>query len=67
VLIGCLVIASPLYLADAHGMLPAAMVLVFAIGPLNALASIRATCLECGAVVERDPRRIQPERCNRAA
>jgi len=51
--IALLVAAAPLYLADAHGMLPAAMVLVFAIGPLNGLAAIRPTCLECGAVVER--------------
>ena len=46
-----LVATSPLYLADMHGMLPAAMVMVVAIGPLNALAAIQPTCLECGAVV----------------
>jgi hypothetical protein len=49
-----LVASSPLYLADMHGLLPAAMVVVFAIGPLNALAAIRPTCLRCGAVVERE-------------
>jgi hypothetical protein len=46
-----LVATSPLYLADMHGMLPAAMVMVVAIGPLNALAAIKPTCLQCGAVV----------------
>jgi hypothetical protein len=56
VLIFLLVASSPLYLADMHGLLPAAMVLVAAIGPLNALAQIRPTCLDCGAVVERKPR-----------
>jgi hypothetical protein len=53
VLIFLLVALSPLYLADMHGLLPAAMVLVAAIGPLNGLAAIRATCLDCGGVVER--------------
>src|SRR3954447_5129665 len=52
VLIFFLVASSPLYLADMHGLLPAAMILVAAIGPLNALAAIRPTCLDCGAVVE---------------
>jgi hypothetical protein len=52
VLIFLLVATSPLYLADMHGLLPAAMVLVVAIGPLNALAAIRPTCLDCGAVIE---------------
>lgn len=47
-----LVATSPLYLADMHGMLPAALVMVMAIGPLNALATIEPTCLECGAVVQ---------------
>jgi hypothetical protein len=56
VLICLLVASSPLYLADMHGMLPAATVLVAAIGPLNALAQIRPTCLDCGAVVEQKPR-----------
>lgn len=56
VLIFLLVLTSPLYLADMHGMLPAAMILVAAIGPLNALAAIRPTCLDCGAVVERASR-----------
>lgn len=56
VLIFLLVATSPLYLADMHGLLPAAMVLVAAIGPLNALAAIRPTCLDCGAVVERTAR-----------
>lgn len=52
-LIALLVVASPLYLADAHGMLPAAMVIIAAIGPLNALAAVKPTCLTCGAVIER--------------
>jgi hypothetical protein len=52
VLIFVLVALSPLYLADMHGLLPAAMVLVAAIGPLTGLAAIRATCLDCGGVVE---------------
>jgi hypothetical protein len=55
VLIFLLVATSPLYLADMHGLLPAAMVLVVAIGPLNALAAIRPTCLDCGAVIEPRP------------
>ena len=56
VLIFLLVATSPLYLADMHGLLPAAMILVAAIGPLNALAAIRPTCLDCGAVIEpREP------------
>jgi hypothetical protein len=62
VLIFLLVATSPLYLADMHGLLPAAMVLVVAIGPLNALAAIRPTCLDCGAVIEQQ----QPPR-SRAA
>jgi hypothetical protein len=33
-------------------MLPAALLLVFAIGALNALALIPAMCLECGAAVD---------------
>ena len=53
VLIFLLVASSPLYLADMHGMLPAAMVIVVAIGPLNALAQIKPTCLTCGAVVQK--------------
>lgn len=56
VLIAVLVATSPLYLADMHGLLPAAMVLVAAIGPLNALATIRPTCLDCGAQVQRRAR-----------
>ena len=52
VLIALLVASSPLYLADMHGLLPAAMILVAAIGPLNALAAIKPTCLDCGAIVE---------------
>ena len=52
VLIFALVFSSPLYLADMHGMLPAALIMVAAIGPLNALARIRPTCLMCGAVIE---------------
>lgn len=55
-LIALLVATSPFYLADAHGMLPAAMIMVAAIGPLNALATVKPTCLTCGAVVEA-PRR----------
>jgi hypothetical protein len=51
VLIFLLVASSPLYLADMHGMLPAALVMVVAIGPLNSLAQIQPTCLECGAQV----------------
>jgi len=51
VLIFLLVASSPLYLADMHGMLPAALVMVAAIGPLNSLAQIRPTCLDCGAQV----------------
>jgi hypothetical protein len=58
VLIFCLVFSSPLYLADMHGLLPAAMIMVVAIGPLNALARIRPTCLTCGAVVEPQPRAV---------
>jgi len=46
-----LVAAAPLYLADMHGLLPAALVMVAAIGPLNALAAIKPTCLTCGAQV----------------
>ena len=52
VLIFMLVASSPLYLADMHGMLPAAMIMVAAIGPLNSLAQIKPTCLDCGAQVE---------------
>ena len=51
VLIFLLVANSPLYLADMHGMLPAALVMVAAIGPLNSLAQIKPTCLDCGAQV----------------
>lgn len=55
VLIFLLVVTSPLYLADVHGMLPAALILVVAIGPLNSLAQIRPTCLTCGGVVHAQP------------
>jgi hypothetical protein len=59
VLIFLLVGSSPLYLADMHGMLPAAIVMIFAIGPLNALAQIKPTCLECGAQVQAGARPVQ--------
>jgi hypothetical protein len=56
VLIFLLVASSPMYLADMHGMLPAALVMVAAIGPLNSLAQIKPTCLDCGAQVDaREP------------
>lgn len=47
-----IVMASPVLMSDVYGMLPSAMVFVTAIGPLNALARIRPTCLQCGCVVE---------------
>ena len=47
-----LVVLSPLYLADIHGILPAVLVFVAGIGPLNALAAIAPTCLTCGAAVQ---------------
>ena len=47
-----LVALAPLYLADIHGMLPAVLVFVAGIGPLNALCAISPTCLTCGAAVE---------------
>jgi hypothetical protein len=47
-----IVMASPVLMSDVYGMLPSAMVFVTAIGPLNALARICPTCLQCGCVVE---------------
>jgi hypothetical protein len=46
-----LLATSPLYLADMHGMMPAAIAMVVAIGPLDSLAAIEPTCLDCGAAV----------------
>jgi hypothetical protein len=43
---------SPLFMSDSYVLLPSAMVFVSAIGPLNGLARIRATCLRCGCVVD---------------
>jgi hypothetical protein len=52
VVLGAIVVASPVVLSDVYMMLPASLVLVVVIGPLNGLAAIKPTCLTCGAVVE---------------
>jgi hypothetical protein len=52
VVIGAIVVASPILLSDVYTMLPGALVLVVVIGPLNGLAAIKPTCLRCGCVVE---------------
>jgi hypothetical protein len=51
--IAFLLLLSPVYFSDMYVMVPAALAIVAAIGPLNGLAAIAPTCLECGAVVER--------------
>ncbi|HEY2735113.1 MAG TPA: hypothetical protein VGI70_14050, partial [Polyangiales bacterium] len=47
-----LVCLSPVWMSDMSVMLPSALVFVSAVGPVNALAKIRPTCLRCGGVVE---------------
>lgn len=50
-MIALILCLSPIFMADVHGMLPAVLVIVVAIGPLNALAQIKPTCLTCGGPV----------------
>lgn len=49
-------VLSPIIMADVHGILPAALIFVVAIGPLSALAQIKPTCLTCGGPVEPLPK-----------
>jgi hypothetical protein len=49
--LGVIGLLSPILMADVAVMLPSAMMFVVAIGPINALARIKPTCLRCGALV----------------
>ena len=50
--LGVLVVFSPVWFTDMAVMMPSVMIFIVAIGPLNALARTRPTCLRCGGVVE---------------
>jgi hypothetical protein len=51
IVIGSIVVVSPIVMSDVYTLLPAALILVGAIGPLNALSAIKPTCLKCGAAI----------------
>jgi len=43
---------APVILADGFVLIPTLMVFIAAIGPLNALVHKKATCAQCGSLVE---------------
>jgi hypothetical protein len=53
--IGLLAMGSPVWMADMYVLMPSAMLFICAIGPLNKLAGVRPTCLDCGCQVQALP------------
>ena len=51
-ILGVALFCTPVILADGFIMIPTLMVFIAAIGPLNAMAAKRPTCMHCGAIVE---------------
>ena len=43
---------APVILADGFILIPCLMIIIAAIGPLNALIAKKPTCAQCGAIVE---------------
>jgi hypothetical protein len=50
--LGLALFGAPVILADGFILIPCLMIFIAAIGPLNSLIAKRATCADCGAVVE---------------
>ena len=49
--LGLLLALSPFFYADFVVMLPSAMLIAFAVGPVMTLARMKPTCLSCGGPV----------------
>ena len=50
--LGLALFGAPVILADGFVLIPCLMIIIAAIGPLNALIAKKPTCAQCGAVVD---------------
>ena len=54
VVVGVMLLVSPIMMSDYVIMIPTMMVIIAAYGPLNGAASQRPTCRRCGLAFERE-------------
>lgn len=53
VVVGVMLLVSPIMMSDYAVMLPTMMVILAAFGPIHGLASVEPTCRRCGRAFEK--------------